>query len=365
MATPPSRLSDCSPPHTYLTRTSNSSAWGAWSIIDENIFPGDIKYSINDIPDMAGKVVLVTGSMAGIGKETSRVLLTKNATVWITARDMSKDAHLLLVDLANLKSIKAAAEEFLSKEMQLNVLFNNAGVMLPPMDQLTDDGYDLQFGTNGLGHFYFTKLVLPLLLSTAKSAPDDIARVVNTSSNGHCSRNPHVVDPAAEIEIPDYSTADSTENAKNSETPASPKNKPSQHSKDSTASRSKRKGTSEPENGKKPSSRKLEQKSGQPNFNANAKTKMHKPCNFSQGSTWSLSRSPHCPALHPRLILDEGAGDDGSVSIGTQVPGSQISGRNDFGLHVLKSYFPITFRVFIEIQQVLFSLKGDFNHGPR
>ncbi|KAF9233129.1 hypothetical protein BU15DRAFT_80436 [Melanogaster broomeanus] len=79
----------------------------------------------------------------------------------------------------------APAEEFLSKEAQLNVLFNNAGVLMPPMDQLTDDGYDLQFGTNVLGHFYFTKLLLPLLLSTAKSAPDGITRVVNTSSIGH------------------------------------------------------------------------------------------------------------------------------------------------------------------------------------
>lgn len=57
--------------------------------------------------------------------------------------------------------------------------------MAAPVEMLTDDGYDLQFGTNVLGHFYFTKLVIPTLLSTAKSAPDGIARVVNTSSNGH------------------------------------------------------------------------------------------------------------------------------------------------------------------------------------
>ncbi|KAF9233596.1 hypothetical protein BU15DRAFT_79947 [Melanogaster broomeanus] len=176
---------------------------GIWSVINENVFPGGVKYSVNDIPDLSGKVVLVTGSTAGIGKETARVLLTKNAKVWIAARDRSKgeatlrelksntgrDAHLLLMDLANLKSIKVAAEEFLSKETQLDVLFNNAGVLIPPIDQLTDDGYDLQFGTNVLGHFYFTKLVLPLLLSTAKSAPDGIARVVNTSSNGHWVSN--------------------------------------------------------------------------------------------------------------------------------------------------------------------------------
>ncbi|KAF9235426.1 hypothetical protein BU15DRAFT_89589 [Melanogaster broomeanus] len=160
---------------------------GVWSIITDNLFPGDAKYSVNDIPDMSGKVVLITGGTAGIGKETARVLLTKNAKVWITARDITLgETHTYsAMDLANLNSIKAAAEEFLSQETQLNVLFNNAGVMVPPLDQLTDDGYDLQFGTNVLGHFYFTKLVLPVLLSTAKSAPDGIARVVNTSSNAH------------------------------------------------------------------------------------------------------------------------------------------------------------------------------------
>ena len=57
--------------------------------------------------------------------------------------------------------------------------------MNPPLDLLTDDGYDLQFGTNVLGHFYFTKLLLPTLLSAAKSAPEGTARIVNTSSNGH------------------------------------------------------------------------------------------------------------------------------------------------------------------------------------
>lgn len=57
--------------------------------------------------------------------------------------------------------------------------------MIPPVDMITDDGYDLQFGTNVLGHFYLTKLVLPTLLSTAKSAPEGTARIVNTASNGH------------------------------------------------------------------------------------------------------------------------------------------------------------------------------------
>ncbi|KAH7927977.1 NAD(P)-binding protein [Leucogyrophana mollusca] len=169
-----------------------------WSMIRE-LFPPATKFTANDVPDLSGKVVLVTGANAGIGKETARVLLTKNAKVWIAARDQSKgeaalkelkertgkDAYLLKMNLANLKSVKAAADEFLSKETRLDVLFNNAGVMIPPKDLVTDDGYDLQFGTNVLGHFYFTKLLIPLLLSSAKSSPDGTVRVVNTSSNGH------------------------------------------------------------------------------------------------------------------------------------------------------------------------------------
>ncbi|KAF9234874.1 hypothetical protein BU15DRAFT_78637 [Melanogaster broomeanus] len=168
---------------------------GVWSIITENVFPGTPKYSANDIPDMSGKVVLVTGATAGIGKETARVsqmayhTFMSTHSSWsrvlavvvtaetdqvqseATLRDLKsntgRDAHLLLMDLANLKSIKAAAEEFLSTETQLHVLFNNAGVMTPPMDQLTDDGYDFNSG------------------QMSSVAPDGIARVVNTSSNGH------------------------------------------------------------------------------------------------------------------------------------------------------------------------------------
>jgi NAD(P)-dependent dehydrogenase (short-subunit alcohol dehydrogenase family) len=91
---------------------------------------------------------------------------------------------------------------FCSKETELHVLFNNAGVMSPPIEQVTVDGYDMQFGTNVLGkisfssrpnaqlyvwsgHFYFTKLLLPTLIATAKTSPDGKARVVNTSSLMH------------------------------------------------------------------------------------------------------------------------------------------------------------------------------------
>jgi len=148
---------------------------------------------------MTGKVIIVTGGNAGIGKECTKALLRKNARVYIASRDEAKakraieelkeitgkDALFLQLDLANLQKVKTSAEEFLTKESELHVLFNNAGVMNCPVEYLTDDGYDMQFGTNVIGHFYFTKLLLPVLLSTAENAPKGDVRVVNVASNGH------------------------------------------------------------------------------------------------------------------------------------------------------------------------------------
>ncbi|KAG1822689.1 uncharacterized protein BJ212DRAFT_1456374 [Suillus subaureus] len=162
-------------------------------------FPSKSNFHVEDIPDLTGKVMIVTGANTGIGKETAKVLLTHNAKVYVAARSQEKaevaikdlknstgkEALFLKLDLADLKSVKACAEEYLSKETTLDVLFNSAGVMFPPTDWLTVDGYDLQFGTNVLGHFYFTKLLLPTLIATAKSAPDGKARVITTSSSAH------------------------------------------------------------------------------------------------------------------------------------------------------------------------------------
>ncbi|KAL5478707.1 RDH1_1 [Sanghuangporus weigelae] len=161
--------------------------------------PPKPKWTATDIPDLSGKVTIVTGGYTGIGLETVRALLSKNAKVYIAGRNKSKADNAINVlknetgkevlfielDLADLKAVKKAAEEFKSKETQLHILFNSGGVMVPPVDQLTADGYDLQFGTNVLGHFYFTKLLLPVLLETAKSAPDKHVRVVTSSSSGH------------------------------------------------------------------------------------------------------------------------------------------------------------------------------------
>ncbi|KAJ6496056.1 NAD(P)-binding protein [Mycena sanguinolenta] len=158
-------------------------------------FPPKPKFSVDDIPDLSGKVIIVTGANVGIGKETVKALLQHNAKVYLAARSeekakeaiadlksqTGKEAIFLRLDLADLHSVKRAAEEFTKKENRLHVLFNNGGLMGPPIEQLTAQGYDLTFGTNVLGHFYFTKLLLPTLLAT--TAPGQPARVINTSSS--------------------------------------------------------------------------------------------------------------------------------------------------------------------------------------
>ncbi|KAJ7154081.1 NAD(P)-binding protein [Mycena filopes] len=160
------------------------------------LFPPKSKFSVDDIPDLTGQVIIVTGGNSGVGKETVKALLQHNAKVYIATRSAEKtkaaiedlkaqtgkEAEFLSVDLADLQSIKRGAEEFLKKESRLDVLFNNGGVMEPPIEQLTAQNYDLTFGTNVLGHFYLTKLLLPTLIATA--SPGKPARVVNTASSG-------------------------------------------------------------------------------------------------------------------------------------------------------------------------------------
>jgi len=162
-------------------------------------FPPKPKWFAKDMPDLTGKIVLVTGGNTGIGKETVKALLEKNAKVYMACRSQAradsaiadlkkvtgKEALSLELDLGSLASVKKAADEFKSKEQSLDVLINNAGVMIPPRELLTHDGYDLQFGTNALGHFYFTQQLLPLLFAATELHPTDKARVVNVSSHAH------------------------------------------------------------------------------------------------------------------------------------------------------------------------------------
>ncbi|KAG8742090.1 hypothetical protein FRC10_002026 [Ceratobasidium sp. 414] len=170
------------------------------------ISPPKSLFTTEQIPDLAGQVVIVTGGNTGIGKETCKALLSKNAKVYLAARSKAKaddaiqwlknetngkTAIFLQLDLAEFASIRKAAEEFKSKEQELHVLFNNAGVMVPPVERRTTDGYDLQFGTNVLGHYLLTSLLLPTLIHTAKHSTTSgqhsghiggYARVIHTSS---------------------------------------------------------------------------------------------------------------------------------------------------------------------------------------
>eukprot|EP01118_Nematostelium_gracile_P005711 TRINITY_DN1813_c0_g1_i4.p1 TRINITY_DN1813_c0_g1~~TRINITY_DN1813_c0_g1_i4.p1 ORF type:complete len:324 (+),score=90.53 TRINITY_DN1813_c0_g1_i4:36-974(+) len=156
------------------------------------------KFYETDIPQLDGKVAIVTGGSGGIGKETVRALADHGAKVYMGARSeqkakeaieeieqkTGKKVEFLQMDLTSLESIKGAIKEFLTKETELHLLINNAGVMATPYE-FTKDGYELQWGTNVVGHFAVTKLLLPTLLSTAEKSKEGDVRVINVSSAGH------------------------------------------------------------------------------------------------------------------------------------------------------------------------------------
>ncbi|KAL2808465.1 hypothetical protein BJX63DRAFT_409173 [Aspergillus granulosus] len=153
-----------------------------------------------NLPDQSGKVFIVTGASSGYGLLLSTILYQRNAKVYMAARNTKKideaiadlrskfpnskgDLVPLLLDLSDLSTIKKSADEFLAKESQLNVLWNNAGVMFPPEGARTVQGYEMQLGTNNVGPFLFTKLLYPVLAQTAASAPPNSVRVVWVASD--------------------------------------------------------------------------------------------------------------------------------------------------------------------------------------
>ncbi|KAJ6574425.1 NAD-P-binding protein [Mycena capillaripes] len=150
------------------------------------------------MPDLSGKIILVTGGNTGIGYETVKQLLLKNAKVYLAARSLEKAAAaikrleeetgkraiFLQLDLADLPSVRESAETFLSQESRLDILFNNGGVMISPPEMVTAQKHDLQFGTNVIGHFFLTELLLPALTKSYEETKIP-ARVLHTSSSGH------------------------------------------------------------------------------------------------------------------------------------------------------------------------------------
>lgn len=150
-------------------------------------------WAFDDIPDQSGRIVLVTGANSGIGYETARQLAARHAHVVMACRSLDKaeaakarivkdmpDASLQVMplDLSSLASVKAFAEAFQAEHDRLDLLINNAGVMIPPFS-ITEEGFELQFGTNHLGHFALTGLLLPLINRTPE------ARIVTLSSEAH------------------------------------------------------------------------------------------------------------------------------------------------------------------------------------
>ncbi|KAF2719598.1 NAD(P)-binding protein [Polychaeton citri CBS 116435] len=152
-------------------------------------------------PALSKKVILITGCSSGIGVETARALYETGAKLYLTARDIPKLEKVideivtnakhkdgprpipLEIHLDKLSSVKKAAEEFKLKESQLNILINNAGIMACPYAK-TEDGFELQIGTNHFAHFLLFQLLKPTLLASAK-ASDTPSRVVSLSSAGH------------------------------------------------------------------------------------------------------------------------------------------------------------------------------------
>lgn len=159
------------------------------------------------LKNQAGKVFLITGATSGIGFELAKILFAVDATIWITARSSEKAEqtisalkqawphskgamHTVSIDFSDLKTIKPAVDEFLARETSLDVLFNNAGIMIPPKGTITAQGYEAQFGTNTIGPFLFTKLLTDILVKTASSRAHGNTRVVWVSSSAAANFSP-------------------------------------------------------------------------------------------------------------------------------------------------------------------------------
>ena len=140
-------------------------------------------FTPDHIPDLAGKTVIVTGANSGIGLAAAAALATAGATVVLAVRDQAKGeaaaatitgtTEVRPLDLASLDSVRAFAASWTGG---IDLLINNAGVMIPPLSR-TADGFELQFGTNHLGHFALTNLLLPRVAAAG--------RVVTVSSDAH------------------------------------------------------------------------------------------------------------------------------------------------------------------------------------
>jgi NAD(P)-dependent dehydrogenase (short-subunit alcohol dehydrogenase family) len=152
------------------------------------------RWTETDVPAQRGRTAVITGANAGLGFQTARVLAARGARVVLACRDLgrAKEAgaridrdpncltppEVIRLDLASLASVREAASEIGAAHDRIDLLINNAGVMMTPY-QRTADGFELQLGVNHLGHFALTALLLPRMLGVPGS------RIVTVASNGH------------------------------------------------------------------------------------------------------------------------------------------------------------------------------------
>jgi NAD(P)-dependent dehydrogenase (short-subunit alcohol dehydrogenase family) len=156
--------------------------------------PMSSKWTAADVPDQAGRVAIITGANSGLGYDTAAVLAAKGAHVVLAVRNLDKGneaadrikkaspnavVSLQELDLTSLDSVRKAADELRAANPRIDLLINNAGVMYVPTRETTKDGFEMQFGTNHLGHFALDGLLIDNLLGVEGS------RVVTVSSVGH------------------------------------------------------------------------------------------------------------------------------------------------------------------------------------
>ncbi|KAF2457557.1 hypothetical protein BDY21DRAFT_363828 [Lineolata rhizophorae] len=175
------------------------------------VFPPKPTFTEKDIPDQHGRVVIVTGGASGCGFEVAKAMYHLNARVYIAGRNKANgdkaieeiknsepiaeqkvkggkgELFFLQLDLGDLATIKTSAEEFRAKESRLDVVWHNAGVMIPPDNSYTTQGYELQYGTNALGPFVFQHFLTPLVVKTAALAgvKPNATRIIWVSAAAH------------------------------------------------------------------------------------------------------------------------------------------------------------------------------------
>ena len=162
------------------------------------------QFTEKDIPSLNGKVIIITGGNAGVGFKVVKILYTKGGcTTYITNRSTDRIAAAikeiksiapappqnkptqlksLRLYLNDLTTISKSARQSLAQESRLDILWNNAGISQAPLSSTTKQGFEAHIGVNCLGLYLFTKLVMPLIIKTAQSAPKNSVRVIWTSS---------------------------------------------------------------------------------------------------------------------------------------------------------------------------------------